>query len=194
MGETLGVAPAVEKPRWRGSKLCRGARSRLKRSSGTTGKREVANSPQESDFSSDLDRYEWELSSRFDSMDTLDRWVASDGVHTIGPPIPPGATVFKDEKATPAFEKATAKGFLACRPAAEAMGLSRKTVRKIIDRVPEARVAYVVYPGKLRGTRYHCRVIHKDSIRMMKRNIRMWTKRSVQGGKKTTAKNIRRGC
>ena len=178
----------------RGSKQRRGARSTLKQSSGTTRERESERVPLEPEFASEKDRYEWELLSRFDSMDTLDRWMAADGIYTIGPPIPPGAYVFFDERATPAFEKATASGYLACRPAANALGLSRKTVRKIIDRVKEARVAYVVYPGKLRGTRYHCRVIHKDSIRMMKRNVQMWTKRSTQGGKKTTAENIRRGC
>jgi len=145
-------------------------------------------------FASDDDRYEWEVNQRYDRMDTLDRWVASDGIHTIGPPIPPGARVFSDEKATPAFEKATRAGYLACRPAAVELGVSRKTVRLLVDRIPELSVAYVVYPGKARSSRYHCRVIHRNSLRMVKKNVRIWTKKATQGGKKTSAKNIRRSC
>ena len=169
------------------------AGSTLKRSKDT--KRESGRGPSRPvpDFSSDDERYEWEVVQRFSSMDTLDRWYSSDGVYTIGPPIPPGAVVFMDDKATAAFKKATQKGYYACRPAGEKIGVSRKSVRKLVDRLPELRVAYVVYPGKLKGTRYHCRVIHADSIRAIKKNPRMWMKRSTKGGKKTTAENIRRG-
>lgn len=153
----------------------------------------MASSPQPSDFSSDHERYEWEIQQRYSTMDTLDRWLASDGVYTIGPPIPPGFKVFSDEKATPAFEKATAAGFLACRPAAVKLGVSRKDVRLLVDRFTELHVAYVVYPGKKRNSRYHCRVIHKNSLRMVRRSLVGWMKKARAGGKKTTAKNLRRG-
>ena len=144
-------------------------------------------------FESDADRYEWEIEQRFYSMDTLDRWLASDGIYTIGPPIPPDAIVFTDEKATPAFKKATAAGYLACRPAGEALGIGRKSVRLLVDRLTELQTAYVVYPGKVKGTRYHCRVLHKKSIRIVDRNLKYWMKKARSGGKKTTAENLRRG-
>ena len=154
----------------------------MKRSKSTTksGGAPAFQAPQS--FACDEDRYEWEVNQRYDRMDTLDRWV------------PPGATVFSDEKATPAFEKATRAGYLACRPAAAELGVSRKTVRLLVDRIPELSVAYVVYPGKVRSSRYHCRVIHRNSLRMVKKNVRIWTKKATQGGKKTSAKNIRRSC
>jgi len=145
------------------------------------------------DFSSEEERYEWEIQQRYSTMDTLDRWLASDGVYTIGPPIPPGFGVFWDEKATPAFEKATAAGFFACRPAAEKLGISRKDVRLLVDRLTELQVAYVVYPGKKRNSRYHCRVIHKGSLSVIKRRLPYWMKKAKAGGKKTTAENLRRG-
>ena len=170
------------------------AGSTLKRSRGTT--RESGRGPSRPvpDFSSEEERYDWEVEQRFSSMDTLDRWFASDGIYTIGPPIPPHATVFSDEKATEAFKKATKAGYYACRPAGEQLGVSRKGVRRLIDRLSELSVAYVVYPGKMSGTRYHCRVIHRNSIRKIKRNVRTWMKKASKGGKKTTAENIRRGC
>ena len=145
------------------------------------------------EFSSDVDRYEWEIRQRYSTMDTLDRWVASDGIHTIGPPIPPGFRVFWDEKATPAFEKATAAGFVACRPAAVELGVSRKSVRLLVDRLTDLQVAYVVYPGKKRNSRYHCRVIHKASLRVVRKSLPIWMEKARKGGKKTTAKNLRRG-
>lgn len=150
--------------------------------------------PRVPEFDSDEDRYEWEVQQRYRAMDNLDRWFASDGVYTIGPPLPPGATVFSDEKATPAFEKATKEGFIACRPAAEVLGVSRAVVRLLIDRLPEIRVAYVVYPGKKMNSRYHCRAIHKSSVSIVKKNLSTWMQKVWAGGKKTTGKNIRRSC
>lgn len=145
------------------------------------------------EFPSDVDRYEWEIQQRYSTMDTLDRWVASDGIHTIGPPIPPGFPVFWDEKATPAFEKATAAGFVACRPAAVELGISRKSVRLLVDRLTDLQVAYVVYPGKKRNSRYHCRVIHRSSLRVVRKSLHIWMEKARKGGKKTTAENLRRG-
>jgi hypothetical protein len=152
----------------------------------------VALAPPE--FQDDSDRYEWEIAQRYGTMDTLDRWVAADGVYTIGPPLPPGAVVFTKKKATPAFKMATESGYIACRPAASELGISRKTVRKIIDRALEIRVAYVVYPGKKKNSRYHCRMIHKSSVRVIARDVPGWLRRVSDGGKKTTAENVRRGC
>lgn len=146
------------------------------------------------EFQDDSERYEWEVERRFSRMDTLDRWVAADGIHTIGPPLPPGAIVFTGKDPTKIFKKATEGGYIACRPAASELGVSRKTVRKLIDRLPEVSVAYVVYPGKKRNSRYHCRMIHKASVRLMQRDVRLWMRKASEGGKKTTAKNIRRSC
>ena len=192
MGKTLGARSVALRLPQSGREQSLGGRSTLSQSSATTKSVVVGASRIPAQFDCDEDRYEWEVGQRYDTMDTLDRWVASEGVHTIGPPIPPGATVFFDEKATPAFEKATGAGYLACRPAAVELGVTRKTVRLLVDRIPELRVAYVVYPGKIRSSRYHCRVIHKNSLRMIKKNVRVWTKRATKGGKKTNAKNIRR--
>ena len=193
MGETRGASSAARRRPLHGSEQRLVAGSTLKRSRGTT--REGGRGPSRPvpDFSSEEERYDWEIEQRFSSMDTLDRWFASDGIYTIGPPIPPHATVYSDEKATEAFKKATKAGYYACRPAGEQLGVSRKSVRKLIDRFRELRVAYVTYPGKISGTRYHCRVIHRDSIRIVNKNVRLWMKRISQGGKKTTAENIRRG-
>ena len=192
MEKTLGASDAVLRLHLNGREQNQVGRSTLSQSSATTRSVVVGAPPTLAQFESDEERYEWEVERRYDSMDTLDRWNASDGVYTIGPPIPPGATVFFDEKATPAFKKATLAGYLACRPAAVELCVSRKTIRLLVDRIQELKVAYVVYPGKVRNSRYHCRVIHKNSLRLIKKNVRLWTKKATKGGKKTNAKNIRR--
>tara|TARA_R100000306_G_C4344891_1_gene127152 strand:+ start:262 stop:858 length:597 start_codon:yes stop_codon:yes gene_type:complete len=186
---TRGVGSAVQKPLASGKRQKRAGVSTLKQSRGTTN----ASDWSVPTFETDSDRYEWEIQQRFESMDTLDRWVAADGVYTIGPPIPPKAVVFFDDVATKAFEKGTKDGYLACRPAAEKLGISRKSVRLFVDRLTDTRVAYVVYPGKIKNSRYHCRMIHRNSIRTIKKNVPYWMKKARQGGKKTTAENLRRG-
>ena len=145
-------------------------------------------------FSSDDERYEWELEQRFYGMDKMDRWVSAAGIHTIGPPIPPGAPVFHGGSSpSEAFRKADKAGYLACRPAAAVIGCSHKTVRRIADRLESLRVAYSTYDGKIAGTRYHCRMIRKKDLRMLKKNFRERVHRMEKGGnKKTTAANIRR--
>ena len=186
---TRGVGSAVQRLLASGRRQKRAGVSTLKQSRGTTN----ASDWSVPTFETDSDRYEWEIQQRFESMDTLDRWVAADGVYTIGPPIPPEAVVFTDDVATKAFEKGTKAGYLACRPAAEKLGISRKSVRLFVDRLTDTRVAYVVYPGKIKNSRYHCRMIHRNSIRTIKKNVPYWMKKARQGGKKTTAENLRRG-
>ena len=142
------------------------------------------------EFKDDTERYEWELSQRYDRMDNMDRWMSSDGINTIGPPIPPGAKVFTHDRATEAFKLATSKGYVAVRPVCEELRLGRVVVRRIFDRVVGIEVAYVVYPGKLRKSRYHCRMFHRRSVEKIKNNLPKWIKESRRGGKKTTAENI----
>jgi len=146
------------------------------------------------EFESDDERYEWELEQRFYGMDKMDRWVSAAGIHTIGPPIPPGATVFHGGTSpTKAFMKADKKGYLACRPAAEFIGCSHKTVRRMADRFDSLSVAYSTYDGKIKGTRYHCRMVRKKDLRMLKKQFKERVARMEKGGnKKTTAANIRR--
>ena len=186
---TRGVGSAVQRLLASGRRQKRAGVSTLKQSRGTTNASDWGVPA----FETDNDRYEWEIQQRFEAMDTLDRWVAADGVYTIGPPIPPEAVVFTDDVATKAFEKGTKDGYLACRPAAEKLGISRKSVRLFVDRLTDTRVAYVVYPGKIKNSRYHCRMIHRNSIRTIKKNVPYWMKKARQGGKKTTAENLRRG-
>ena len=147
---------------------------------------------EERDFPSDAERYEWEVDQRFNHMDKMDRWLAADGVRTIGPPLPPGATVFFGVDPTETFSEATKAGYIACRPAAEVLGISRVSVRGMIDRLPELDVAYVVYMGKKRNSRYHCRMIRRKSVSILKRDVRKWMKEANRNGKKTKPKNIRR--
>ena len=186
---TRGAGGVAQRLRVSGRRQKRAGLSTLKRSRDTTS----ANGWSVPPFDTDGDRYEWEIRQRFESMDTLDRWVAADGVYTIGPPIPPDAVVFFDDVATSAFKKGTKDGYLACRPAAEKLGISRKAVRLLVDRLTDTQVAYVVYPGKIKNSRYHCRMIHKNSVKIIKKNVSHWIKRARQGGKKTTAENLRRG-
>ena len=141
-------------------------------------------------FENDRERYEWEIDQRYSRMDDLHRWLAADGINTLGPPIPPGAKVFTHEVATEAFKLATHRGYFAVRPVCEELNLSRPTVRRIFDRMPNLKVAYVTYPGTLAGTRWHCRMLHRESIHHIKQNIEMWVKRSRRGGKRTTAKTV----
>ena len=166
----------------------------MRQSRGTTKRKDGRGFLQVREFPSDSERYEWEVSQRFTAMDNLDRWVAADGIHTIGPPIPPGSRVFWHKEPTPAFKLATASGYVACRPAAEVLGLCRKSVRLLIDRPIGLDVAYVVYTGKIRNSRYHCRVIHRRSLRIVKKNTKQWLAKARKSGKKTTAANVRRGC
>jgi len=145
-------------------------------------------------FSSESERYEWELVQRYNHMDNMDRWLSSDEVYTIGPPIPPGAKVFTHQKATEAFKLATAEGYMAVRPVCAELGVGRFSVRRLMDRISGLEIAYVVYPGKKERSRYHCRMLHKKSLRMIKRNLKHWIEESKRGGEKTTAENIRRSC
>jgi hypothetical protein len=146
------------------------------------------------EFESDDERYEWELGQRFYCMDKLDRWVSAAGIHTIGPPIPPGAAVFHGGTSpTEAFTKADKEGYLACQPAADFIGCGRKTVRRMVDRFDSLNVAYSTYDGKVKGTRYHCRMVRKKDLRMLKKQFKERIARMEKGGnKKTTAANIRR--
>ena len=146
------------------------------------------------EFESDEDRYEWELLQRYNHMDSMDRWLSSDQIYTIGPPIPPEARVFTHEKATEAFKLATSEGYLAVRPVCAELGVGRFSVRRIMDRISGLNIAYVVYPGKKKKSQYHCRMLHKKSLRMIKKNLKHWIEESKRGGEKTTAENIRRSC
>jgi GNAT superfamily N-acetyltransferase len=186
MAETLGASLVVQKPLSRGREPQK-VRSNMQKRSGATTRRGA-----EKDFPNDEERYAWEVNQRFFHMDRMDRWLAADGVHTIGPPLPPGATVFFGVDPTKTFEEATKAGYIAVRPAAEKLGVSRRTVRGMIDRLPELDVAYVVYMGKKRNSRYHCRMIQKRSVRVVKRDVRKWMKEANKNGKKTKPKNIRR--
>tara|TARA_R100000808_G_scaffold25087_1_gene61635 strand:+ start:7923 stop:8378 length:456 start_codon:yes stop_codon:yes gene_type:complete len=141
-------------------------------------------------FKNDSERYDWEIDQRYNRMDELNRWLAADGIYTLGPPIPPSALVFTHEVATEAFKLATGRGYIAIRPVCEELKLSRPTVRRIFDRMPNLKVAYVTYPGTLAGTRWHCRMLHRDSVKHIKKNVDLWVKRSKRGGKKTTAETV----
>jgi len=145
-------------------------------------------------FQSEEERYEWEVVQRFDNMDNMDRWVSAEDIYTIGPPLPPGCKVFTHVVPTEAFKIATASGYIAVRPVCEKLGMGRKAVRRMIDRLPILDVAYVVYDGKKAKSRYHCRVVHKRSVAAIKRNKSKWIEESKRGGKETTAENIRRSC
>lgn len=145
-------------------------------------------------FGTDEERYEWEVTQRFSNMDNMDRWLASDNIYVIGPPLPPGCKVYTHEKPTEAFKLATAEGYIAVRPACEILGLGRLPVRRMIDKLPILDIAYVVYDGKKARSRYHCRMIHNKSVRLIGRDKTKWLKESRRGGKKTTAENIRRSC
>ena len=144
------------------------------------------------EFESDAERYEWEVWQRFNNMSRLDRWLAADGVYTIGPPIPPKAKVFTDKGPGEAFSAAGNAGYLACRPASQELGISRTTFRRIFDKMPGLSIAYVVYNGKIRGSRYHCRMLHRRSVDKIKQNLSSWVKGASVGGKRTTDKTIRR--
>jgi hypothetical protein len=144
------------------------------------------------EFESDAERYEWEVWQRFNNMSKLDRWLAADGVYTIGPPIPPKAKVFTHKEPGEAFNAAGNAGYVACRPASEELGVSRTTFRRIFDKMPGLKIAYVVYDGKIRGSRYHCRMLHRRSVNRVKRNLPRWVKGALVGGKKTTEETIRR--
>tara|TARA_R100000655_G_scaffold81316_1_gene120812 strand:+ start:926 stop:1381 length:456 start_codon:yes stop_codon:yes gene_type:complete len=143
------------------------------------------------EFEDDAARYAWEVGQRYERMDSMDRWLSSDDVYTIGPPIPPGAKVFTHEKATEAFKLATGSGYIAVRPVCEELGIGRIAVRRIFDRLSGLDVAYVVYPGKKAQSRYHCRVMHRRSVKLIKKDVPRWVMESKRGGKETTAKNIR---
>ncbi len=186
MGRTLGASHAVQRHRLLGSEPQEVGLS-MQKPLGATTRRDAGK-----DFPSEDERYAWEVDQRFFHMDTMDRWMAADGVHTIGPPLPPGATVFFGVDPTETFAKATVAGYIACRPAAERLGISRKSVRGMIDRLPELDVAYVVYMGKKRNSRYHCRMIRTKSVSIIKRDVRKWMKEANRNGKKTKPKNIRR--
>ena len=142
------------------------------------------------EFKNDTARYEWELAQRYERMDNMDRWLSSDEVYTIGPPIPPGAKVFTHEKATEAFKLATKKGYIAVRLVCAELGIGRIAVRRIFDRLPGIDIAYVVYPGKKARSRYHCRMFHERSVRRIKKNVPGWVEESKRGGKKTTAEIV----
>ena len=121
-------------------------------------------------FSSDEERYEWEVGQRFYSMDKMDRWVSAEGIQTIGPPIPPGASVFHGGNSPKeAFRLADEEGYLACRPASEILGCHYKTVRRLADRLEWLTIAYSTYDGKVKGTRYHCRMLRKKELRTLKK-------------------------
>tara|TARA_R110002020_G_scaffold249718_1_gene463722 strand:- start:469 stop:1035 length:567 start_codon:yes stop_codon:yes gene_type:complete len=187
MDATLGVKNAAPSRQGSGKEPQKAGSSTPKRSRGTTrdgGKKS---------FPNDDERYEWELIQRFEHMDNRDRWVAADGVYSIGPPIPPGAKVFYGEKSIPTFEEATSEGYVAIRPACEILGISRRGMRSLVDKLPVLDVAYVVYPGVKKNSRYHCRMIHRKSVNVLKRDVRKWMKEANQNGKKTKAANIRRG-
>jgi len=145
-------------------------------------------------FASDEDRYEWEVDQRFYSMDKMDRWVSAEGIQTIGPPIPPGASVFHGGNSPKeAFRLADEEGYLACRPASEILGCHYKTVRRLADRLEWLTIAYSTYDGKVKGTRYHCRMLRKKELRSLKKQYKDRVKGMEKGGnKKTTAANIRR--
>ena len=186
MDATPGAESAAQQPQESGSAPRRGGSSTSRRSRGTT--RSVG----EKSFPTDEERYEWEIEQRFKAMDSRDRWVAADGVYTIGPPIPPSATVFHGESPTPTFKLATDEGYIAVRPACEILGISRRGMRSLIDKLMVLDVAYVVYPGVKKNSRYHCRMIHRKSVNVLKRDVRKWMKEANRNGKKTKAANIRR--
>ena len=143
------------------------------------------------EFEDDAARYEWEIAQRYSRMDNMDRWLSSDEIYTIGPPIPPGAKVFTHKKATEAFKLATGSGYIAVRLVCKELGIGRVAVRRIFDRLSGIDIAYVVYPGKKAQSRYHCRMFHKKSVRAIKRDVPRWVMESKRGGKETIAKNIR---
>ena len=176
MDATPGAESAAQQPQESGSAPRRGGSSTSRRSRGTT--RSVG----EKSFPTDEERYEWEIEQRFKAMDSRDRWIAADGVYTISAELRP----------TPTFKLATDEGYIAVRPACEILGISRRGMRSLIDKLMVLDVAYVVYPGVKKNSRYHCRMIHRKSVNVLKRDVRKWMKEANRNGKKTKAANIRR--
>jgi|TARA_R100001594_G_scaffold127564_2_gene165308 hypothetical protein len=190
MGRIAGVrSAALRLPRHGSAQILAG--KNMQKQSGDTER--GSGSPVRS-FPSDEDRYEWELIQRFEKMDNMDRWLSADDIYVIGPPLPPGCRTFTHEVPTEAFKIATESGYIAVRPVCEQLGMGRKSVRRMIDRLPILDVAYVVYDGKKARSRYHCRMLHKKSVSLLKRNKKQWIQESKRGGKETTAENIRRSC
>ena len=190
MERTAGARSAAQKLPASGKGAKQAKRSTRKRSKGT-GRGSATPVP---DFSSDEERYEWEILQRFERMDNMDRWLSAEDIYVIGPPLPPNCKIFVHKVATEAFKLATAQGYVAVRPACAELGMGRFSVRRMIDKIPALDIAYVVYDGKKERSRYHCRMLHKKSLRMIKRDPKHWVKESKRGGEKTTAENIRRSC
>jgi hypothetical protein len=142
------------------------------------------------EFDNDIERYEWELGQRYGEMDRLDRWPSACGHLIIGPPLPPGAKTFEHARSTEAFKLATSSGYIAVRPTMESLGIGRVAVRRIFDRCSGIDIAYVLYDGKVKGSRYHCRMFHERSVANIKRDLTRWVMESKRGGKKTTKANI----
>ena len=194
MASTPGAKDAALNRLLNGKRPKRAGKSTSKQSSDTTKRSAIAAPRQIPECANDYERYEWELRQRYHRQDRLYRWRAADGIYTIGPPIPPGAKVFFGESdPNKAFKLATAEGYHGCRPAAKMMGVGRIQAHKFFDRVREVDGAYSVYMGKKAGTRYHCRMIHEKSIKMLKGDLPRWRMEARKNGKKTTAANICRG-
>jgi hypothetical protein len=97
-----------------------------------------------------------------------------------GPPLPPGAIIFTNQRAKPAFVEATSHGFVSRNRLAAAIGKDRRDCRDILDFIPNLRTAWVTYPGNPKNFvnhRWHCRMIHKDEAERMSANPAYWVKR-----------------
>lgn len=131
------------------------------------------------EFKDEPSRYGWEMEQWRNGILTKKmwrKWFGADNMWHVGPPIPPGAPLFRHDVAQTAFKMANAEGYMAPRMVGEALGVGRYLAKRLLDTViGKLDVGFVQYPHRiLKTTIWNCRMLHEDSVKELGENLDYW--------------------